>query len=170
VDDVDAFVAEVVPALRAEVEALHNGDLGPRLALWSRNDPVTLFGAWLSGRGWGEIEPAFERLAATFHGSQGIEYEVLAAGASGDLGYVVAIEHSVASVGDEGSRSYALRVTTVLRRENGRWKVVHRHGDPLNAPAGQIVGRLAGSAVTAPAGTATDLPGRAVEGTDPDLA
>ena len=27
--------------------------------------------------------------------------------------------------------AYALRVTTVFRREDGRWRVVHRHGDPL---------------------------------------
>jgi len=25
---------------------------------------------------------------------------------------------------------YSLRVTTILRREEGEWKVVHRHGDP----------------------------------------
>ena len=40
VDDVDVFVAEVEPLLRQEVEALHRGDLGPRLALWSRHDPT----------------------------------------------------------------------------------------------------------------------------------
>jgi hypothetical protein len=27
------------------VTALENGDAGPRLALWSHQDPVTLFGA-----------------------------------------------------------------------------------------------------------------------------
>jgi hypothetical protein len=94
-DDVGAFVSTVVPKLREEVRALHNGDVAPRMALWSHNEPVTLFGAELSLSGWGEIEPAFRWLASTFSGSQSCEYEVLAAGASGDLGYVVALERSV---------------------------------------------------------------------------
>jgi ketosteroid isomerase-like protein len=145
VDDVNAFVAEVVPQLRAEVEALHNGDLGPRLALWSHSDPVTLLGAWLSAKGWQEIEPAFQRLAASFHGSGGVEYEVLAADTSGNLGYLVAIERSIASVGEQGPTAYALRVTTVLRRENGAWKIVHRHADPLNDQATNARGPLTGS-------------------------
>ena len=66
VDAVEAFLGTVMPRLKQEVLALQQGDPGPRMALWSRNDPVTLFGAELSGRGWGEIEPAFRRLAASF--------------------------------------------------------------------------------------------------------
>src|SRR6478735_320996 len=95
-DDVEAFTATVIPLLREDIVGLHNGDIGPRLALWSPNEPVTLFGAELNGRGWDEVGPAFQRLGASFTGSQSCEYEVLAAGTSGDLGYVVAIEHSVA--------------------------------------------------------------------------
>ena len=34
-------------------EALHNGDAAPRLAIWSRNDPVTVLGAWKSANGQG---------------------------------------------------------------------------------------------------------------------
>ncbi len=58
------------------------------------------------------------------------EYEVLAAGASGDLGYIVGIEHSSVSIGGAEPEAYELRVTTICRRENGEWKVVHRHADP----------------------------------------
>ena len=132
-DDVDAFMAEVVPALRNDVEAVHNGDIGPRLELWSRQEPVTLFGAWLSAKGWTDVEAVFEKLATTFQGSLEFEYEVVAGGSSGDLGYVVALERSTVAMGEEGTKSYTLRVTTVLRREGGVWKVVHRHGDALPA-------------------------------------
>lgn len=128
----ESFVEEVVPLLRAEVEAMHHGDSGPRLALWSRNEPVTLFGAWLTARGSTEVETVFARLAGSFHGSGGSDLEVVAAECSGELGYVVALEHSTGVVTDEGPRDYTLRVTTVLRREDGAWKVVHRHGDNLD--------------------------------------
>lgn len=144
-DDAEVFAAEVVPLLRGEVEAMHRGDLGPRLALWSRQDPITLFGAWLTGSGWAEIEQAFQRLAASFHGSGGVEYEVLSAGASGDLGYLVGIEQSVTTVVDHGPMSYALRVTTILRREDGEWKVIHRHADPANPDAATALGVRAGA-------------------------
>jgi ketosteroid isomerase-like protein len=131
-----AFADEVVPLLRAEVEALHDGDLGPRLALWSHREPVTLLGAWLTAQGWPQVEAVFDRLARTFTGSRGIRYDVLAAECSGDLGYVVALEHSSVVLEGKGERDYTLRVTTILRREDGAWKVVHRHGDelPVTAP------------------------------------
>jgi hypothetical protein len=45
-----------------------------------------------------------------------------------------------------------LRVTTVFRREDGEWKVVHRHGDPLaSQAAAQMVERLSASDHQAPA-------------------
>jgi ketosteroid isomerase-like protein len=149
VDDADEFAAEVVPQLRQEVEALHRGDLGPRVALWSHHDPITLFGAWLTGRGWSEIEPAFQRLAATFRGSGGIGYEVLSAGASGELGYVVGIERSVTTI-DERETRYALRVTTIFRREDGAWKVIHRHADPFEQAAADALGVAAGALADEP--------------------
>jgi ketosteroid isomerase-like protein len=79
------------------------------------------------------VEAVFEKLATTFHGSLELEYEVVAGGSSGDLGYVVALEHSTVAMGEEETKSYTLRVTTVVRRDGRVWKVVHRHGDALPA-------------------------------------
>jgi ketosteroid isomerase-like protein len=133
------FASEVIPLLRAEVMALHSGDTGPRKALWSHDDPVTLFGAEFTGRGWAELEPIFDHLATTFAGARDTRYDVLSADSSGDLGYVVAIERS--GVGD--LPEYELRVTTLFRREHGAWKVIHRHGDPLTpASRDAIAARL----------------------------
>jgi ketosteroid isomerase-like protein len=57
--------------------------------------------------------------------------EIIAADVSGDLAYTVAIERHVTSINDAPVEPHALRVTQVYRRENGEWKVVHRHGDGL---------------------------------------
>jgi ketosteroid isomerase-like protein len=141
---VDEFLAEVMPRLTAADTALHNGDAELRKAMWSRADPLTLFGAAVSTTGWSEIEATFDWLETRFADCRSFEYEVLAAGASGDLGYVVGTEHTTASIGGAAPAPYSLRVTTVLRREDGEWKVVHRHADPApNSGAEQdVVSRL----------------------------
>ena len=42
-------------------EALIHGDVEPRLALWSRHDPVSLLGAWGPNKtGWAEL-PSIRR-------------------------------------------------------------------------------------------------------------
>ncbi len=128
--ETEDFLGSVLPRLKEADTALHNGDARPRMAIWSHNDPVTLFGALLNVSGWGEVNRAFEWLASRFSNGS-YDYEVIAAGASGDLGYIVGIEHSAASVGGAAPEAYELRVTTILRREDGEWKVVHRHADPM---------------------------------------
>jgi ketosteroid isomerase-like protein len=126
----------------AEV-AIHNGDAGPRRAMWSRTAPVTLFGAAMNGSGWAEVEPIFDKLEASFANCTSYRNEVIAAGASGDLAYIVALEHTTVSINGT-PRSYVLRATTVFRREDGDWRVVHRHGDPLTTDDSEAMQRLAG--------------------------
>jgi ketosteroid isomerase-like protein len=129
--DVDEFLAAALPPLTAADTAIHNGDAGPRIALWSRNDPVTLFGALQIRSGWREIAPIFEMLASRFSNCESFEYEVIAAGVSNDLAYIAGVEHTTAAIGDAAPQAYALRVTTIFRREGGEWRVVHRHADPV---------------------------------------
>lgn len=137
----DDFLAEVVPKLIAADTALHNGDPSQRIAMWSHADPLTLFGAATTNKGWEEIGTTFEWLGDRFSDCTAYDVEVVAGGVSADLGYVVAIERTTASVGGEPA-SYSLRVTTVLRREDGEWKVVHRHGDPYDPSTADVVQRL----------------------------
>ena len=138
-DELDAFLTSTMPRLKVAEDALHNGDAGPRVAMWSHKDPVTLFGAVTTKTGWGEVGPTFGWLASTFSNLMSAEYEVLAAGVSGDLAYIVGIEHTTASIGGAAPKSYSLRATTIFRREDGEWKVVHRHGDPYDASTGAVV-------------------------------
>ena len=142
--EVEEFLAATLPQLEEADTALHSGNPGLRSAMWSHQDPVTLFGAAVTKNGWAEIGPTFEWLASNFSNCESFEYEVVAAGVSGDLAYIVGIEHTTASVGGAPSVPYSLRVTTILRREDGEWKVVHRHGDPVpdSDSAGDQLDRL----------------------------
>ncbi|MBA2382939.1 MAG: nuclear transport factor 2 family protein [Chloroflexi bacterium] len=133
---VDQFLAEVMPMVHDMDVAFHNGNVAPRVAVWSHTDPVTLFGAVRSGSGWDEILPMFELLASQFSNGS-FEYEVVAADVSGDLGYIVGFEHTTAAFGSAKlPNRYDLRVTTNFRREDGEWKIVHRHADPVPGSAG----------------------------------
>ena len=49
--DRDDFLAWVKTALYEAELALHNGDAAPRRALWSRNEPVSVLGAWRNAHG-----------------------------------------------------------------------------------------------------------------------
>ena len=135
--ETEQFLADVLPKQRAAEQAIHNGDVEPRLALWSRADPVTLYGAKLSASGWPDIEPTFRTVASWFSDSAAYQFEVIAAGASGELAYTVGYEHNQVKVNGE-PRTYTLRVTHVYRREDGQWRIVHRHGDMPPAEDGAI--------------------------------
>ncbi len=128
VSETEEFLASVLPRLTAADTAIHNGDAAPRKALWSTTDPLTLFGAAMMTTGWPEIEATFDRLATRFSDCTAFDIEVVAAGASGDLAYTVGYERNRVKVNGQ-PRTYTLRVTHVYRREDGQWRIVHRHGD-----------------------------------------
>jgi ketosteroid isomerase-like protein len=129
--EVDEFLAAMLPRQRQAELALLDGDSGPRKMLWSHNDPVTILGAARTVSGWPEVESLFDWLASNFSNGALYELDVTAAGVSSDLGYIVGAERSSASVGGEAPAPIALRVTLIFRREDGEWKEVHRHADPI---------------------------------------
>lgn len=122
------FLAEMLPRQRSAEQAIHDGDAEPRMALWSHRDPVTVYGARKNASGWDDVEPMFRTVASWFRDAVEYEFEVIAAGASGDLAYTVGYEHNRTTV-DGQPRTYTLRVTHAYRREDGQWRIVHRHAD-----------------------------------------
>jgi len=113
--------------------ALHNGDAAPRFAIWSSNDPVTVLGAWMSGSGHQKVSDIFRQLEGAFSDCTSYAQDIIAADVHGDMAYTVGYEHTQCSVNGE-PRQYSLRVTQVYRREDGEWKVAHRHADRLPEP------------------------------------
>ena len=129
----------LTPTLARQVEAdkaLINGDPEPRLALWSTQDPVTVLGAMQDAIGAEAARQAFRWLATRFSNGKDFRLELVAAGASGDLAYTVGYEHTAFSMDGGPVAPTTLRVTHVYRREDGEWKIVHRHADV--PPTGQL--------------------------------
>ena len=128
--ELDDFLAAALPRQIEAETAMHNGDPAPRLAMWSERDPVTLLGAADSHRaGRGEVERISRWIASKFAGCTDYRFELIAAGVSGDLAYTVGFERYVAGFDGGPPALNVLRVTHVYRREDGEWRIVHRHGD-----------------------------------------
>ena len=128
--ELDDFVTPTLARQHEAEQALINGDAGPRLAMTSMQDPVTVFGAKVPvRRGWNEVSETVRWLAARWSDSTDYRFELVAADVSGDLAYMVGFEHIANSVVGVPVEPYTLRVTHVFRRENGEWKIAHRHAD-----------------------------------------
>jgi ketosteroid isomerase-like protein len=128
--DSDDFLAWVRSALHEAELSLHNGDASRRRALWSRDDPVSVLGAWRNAFGQQELDDLFTSLERQFSDCTSYKFELQAYDVVGDMAYTAGLEHTSASV-DGQPRSYTLRATQVYRREGGEWKVAHRHADSV---------------------------------------
>jgi len=127
-DDFQQFVEQVQEAMRQFV----TGNPEPLKALWSHTDDVTVFGGFGAyERGWEEVGHNAEWASTRFRGGS-LTFETLAMGMSGDLAYTIWIEKGEVRVaGREELSPLAIRVTHIYRREEGRWKLIHRHGDAV---------------------------------------
>jgi ketosteroid isomerase-like protein len=133
--ELDNFLTTTLARQVEAEEAIHNGDVTLRMQMWSTQDPVTLFGAVKSISGSDEVSQGFRWLASRFSNCTAYRFELVAAGVSSDLAYTVGYEHTSVSIDGVPAEPYTLRVTHVYRRENGEWKIVHRHADPVPDPA-----------------------------------
>ncbi len=73
-----------------------------------------------------------DRAATQVRDGEPCVYEVVSEYADEDLGYTLEIERTRARLGSANAvAEISLRVTTIFRREDGVWKIVHRHADPI---------------------------------------
>jgi ketosteroid isomerase-like protein len=127
-------LATFLARFEAAISGFINGDAKSWKAIASHRDDVTIMGAWGAyEKGWSEAEPRYDWAASRFRDSGAkVNVEYLASGESGDLAYTVAIERSAVRVIDQPEAApMALRVTHIFRRENGTWRMIHRHADPI---------------------------------------
>src|SRR6476619_3232836 len=85
--DREDFLTWVSTALYDAEFALHNGDSARRKALWSREEPVSVLGAWRNAQGQREVDELFTALGESFSDCTSYVFELRAYDVVGDLAY-----------------------------------------------------------------------------------
>jgi len=128
--DLESFRTLISERQHEGEEALVRGDVGPRLQMWSHNEPVCLFAAvGPSKSGWDELEPTFRSVAARLSGGRDVSYEIMSFDVSTDMAWTAGFARFIVSIDGGPLTRYTLRITHVYRREAGEWKVVHEHSN-----------------------------------------
>ena len=130
-------VDRLIEQFQLSMDGFLKGDPEPTKRVFSHRDDVTLANPLgPPTRGWDEVAKTLERAAAQARDGEMTGFETVAKYVTPELAYVVWIERPKAKVGgSEEITPFALRVTMVFRpEEDGEWKIVHRHADPIIIP------------------------------------
>jgi len=128
----DEVVDHLIKLSEASNGALMRGNLAAYLSMISFTDDFTLMSPF-GGRPTRGHELTSERLEdmGRFFRHGTLKQEVVAAYGSQDMVVLALIERATVEVGGLPKQEWALRVTLAYRREEGEWKLAHRHADPL---------------------------------------
>ena len=86
-------------------------------------------------RGWKQAAEIADRAALLYRDGEVVGFENVAKCVTPELAYIVELERfRVKMGGRQDITPVTLRVTSIFRPEEGTWKVVHRHADPITTP------------------------------------
>jgi len=139
VDDLE----EVIEQYNLALDEFVKGNPEPVKQMFSHQEDVTLANPLGPPvRGWEQVAETIDRAASNFRDGEFTGFENVVKYVTPDLAYIVEIERTKAKVGGrEDVAPSALRVTMIFRPEEGTWKVVHRHADPITTaqPADSVI-------------------------------
>ena len=133
VDDVDELIEQYY---RAQGEFL-KGNPEPVKDLFSHREEVTLANPYGPPvRGFDEVAKSIEHVASLRSDGTFLGWQIVAKHVTAELAYVVQIERAEAKIGArEDISPLAERATMIFRpEEDGEWKILHRHADPITTP------------------------------------
>lgn len=132
VDDVNQLIEQ----FHLASDEFLKGNPEPTKKLFSHREDVSLanpFGP--PAHGWEQVAETIDHASSLCRDGELVGSEIVAQYVTPELAYVVAIERPKAKIGgSEDVTPFALRVTMIFRPEDGTWKIVHRHADPITTP------------------------------------
>lgn len=138
----EALNAAIAPYHNAAAEFIR-GDAESYKRCFSQTADISLANPFKpAATGWAEADATMTQAATLWRDGEVVSFERIAELVTPELAYIFEFERFRAKIGGaEQSTPVNLRVTTIFRPENGAWKVVHRHADPITEarPASSVV-------------------------------
>ena len=131
----DPDLGRFVDDYHGALDEFFRGNPEPAKLLYSHREDVSLanpFGPVAIG--WPRVAETMERAASNYRDGAATGFETLVTYVTPELAYLVEVERFEAKIGGhEETASGALRVTSIIRPEDGGWRIVHRHADPITS-------------------------------------
>jgi ketosteroid isomerase-like protein len=143
-----ATPSSFAPTIAESREALRkilNGDPSGYEALFADREDITLgnpFGPF--GKGRAAVRANLSNAAAKYRDGSVVAIDRIATYGEGKTLVLVEVEHLRARLGSSPDfAQFSARVTTVFERTGKRWRLVHRHADPITSarPAESMLGK-----------------------------
>ena len=132
-NQVDSLVGAAIARLHAAMANVAMGDVSAIKALYSHTADATSFYGWGGyEHGWEDVAKRWNWAGQQFRGGS-VSYENISTVVTPEMFFVTDIEtySRQCMAGVEGVTGWSNRVTHIFRRENGEWRLVHRHGNRL---------------------------------------
>jgi ketosteroid isomerase-like protein len=126
--------ATAIGRLHAAMAEVANGDTAAIKALYAHSADATSFYGWGGyERGWEAVSRRWDWAGRQFKGGS-VSYENLTMVVTTELAYTTDIETFTARLdGAAQPTTWSNRVTHVFLREQGTWRLIHRHANRLEA-------------------------------------
>jgi ketosteroid isomerase-like protein len=117
-------------------DAIMKGNHEGYAELYSRRDDITLgnpFGPFV--RGYESVLRTLQGAATHYRDGEATGFERVSEHLTPELACFVEVERYRAKVGGRDEITpVSVRVTSIFRKEDGVWRLVHRHADPITSP------------------------------------
>src|SRR5918993_975735 len=129
-------VAQLLEQWHSALGEFLKGNPEPVKKMWSHREDVTLANPYGPPvRGWEQVAEVMDRAASQVRDGQLVSVEMVEKHATPEFAYTLWLEHVEGKLGGrEDITPFSLRVTMIFRPEEGEWKIVHRHADPITTP------------------------------------
>src|SRR5215510_188040 len=134
----DHSVRDAIARLHGAMAKVAMGDVSAIKALYSHRADATSFYGWGGyEKGWDGVSTRWDWAGRQFKGGA-VSYENVTTVVTGDMFFVTDIEtySGQRMAGVEGVTGWSNRVTHIFRREDGAWRLVHRHANRFEAQFG----------------------------------